>query len=57
MHSELFLYKTWRKLCKKINKSEDDILKEVCNEDKNTMNILKSLSFKIKARQITKKAL
>lgn len=55
MYNELYLYKTWRKLCKKINKNEDEILKEICHEDKNIMNIIKSLSFKIKMRQITKR--
>lgn len=54
MNQELSLYKIWKKMIKKTNKNEDELLNEICNEDKNIINILKSFSMKINIRKTAK---
>lgn len=55
MNYELSLYRTWKKLSKKINKDEEEVLKEICCENKNIINVLKSLSMKINIRKNVKR--
>jgi hypothetical protein len=63
MNNELSLYKVWRKLCKKIinldsketEKKENEILHEICYENKNTINAIMSFYIKNNMRKIIKK--
>ena len=63
MNNELSLYRVWRKLCKKIinfnfeekKKKEEEILHEICHENKNLISAIKSFYIKNNARKITKR--
>jgi hypothetical protein len=64
IREELFMYKIWKKLCKKIiNKNldsekietmENEILEKICDRQDIIKN-LKFLSLKVKMRKITRK--
>jgi hypothetical protein len=63
MKDELSLYKVWRKLCKKIinldfvekEKKENEILHEICHENRNKISAITSFYIKNKMRKVIKK--
>lgn len=63
MNEDLSFYKVWRKLCRKIinadfevkRKKENELLHEMCHENKNMINMMMAFYYKNNMRKFIKK--